>query len=158
MGLKHRLLEVLRSDSKKTRRASISLKKDEPTMLFQSPIQKHSSTLEQLLKNPQVYEKLYKFSKSEFCTENLELWRWLQIFATEKDPKTRKQVAEYIWNKYLAFDAPREANIPAQARKQIEEHIANGQCSPTLFSCIQQDVESMLSDVYLRFSLVADKI
>jgi hypothetical protein len=122
-------------------------------MFNAAPISRHSSSLAMMLKDRKLFNELLVFSQTEHCSENFELWKSVCAYQVEKNPQARKKVASRIWQDFLSSNAPKEVNVSGQTKLQVEIELEYGNCDPQLFNNVQTDVELLMADVYLRYSL-----
>jgi hypothetical protein len=150
MGFASRIARVLMKKRSKEERSSATTVVREPLC---TELVRRSSSMERILQDPFIYDQVLRFSESEFCSENFELWQQLRRYRLEKNAAARLDLAERIWKIYLARNAPKEVNVSGVSRSIVEERITNGQCDQKLFISVMMDVETLMADVYLRYSL-----
>lgn len=92
--------------------------------------------------------------ETEYSTENLDFWVEAGHFA-ERDPEDLDAFyaeANRIYRQYIAECAPRQVNIPASMRKEIDQMRQVGQASPTLYAEAREEVLNMMNrDSFNRF-------
>ncbi|KAJ3427719.1 diflavin flavoprotein a 2-related [Anaeramoeba flamelloides] len=99
-----------------------------------------------------------QFLEAEYSEENIEFWNEVEQFQLLKDGHENQQkIAMEIYEKYVAYESPKQINIDHFTRVKITEKIKQNKLSGSMFKKAQTEIENLLQrDSFPRF-MVSEK-
>ncbi|KAH3765288.1 regulator of G-protein signaling [Pelomyxa schiedti] len=98
-----------------------------------------------VLYHPALTHSFAGFLAKEFAQESLEFTKVAEQFATLKDANAARELAQVIYDRFIAPDSPSELNIDAPTREKIEKKLASPKPLPsTLFDSLQLEMRRLL--------------
>ena len=149
----------------KTKCVLLSITKDNFEQFFQEDptayadfaikLSRHDVPLLSVLVHDRGVQLFQKFVESEFSGENLKFWQEcvrMEGLEEEKKGVDVKAEALKVYNTYVKEDADQCVNIPAKLRTEIDQSVAEGKFSLSMFKDAQNEVlKLMSSDSFNRF-------
>lgn len=127
--------------------------------IFKKKNRDNSSSLYDLIKDKEKYDMFYEFCEKEYSTENLLSYKDIQKYKTLIENDERLKFARYIHNLYLNGNLSNmEINVSKTLISEVISAIDRNQIGPSLFSSIEREILTNLSDTYSRFLFVPQYI
>ncbi len=145
-------------NSRKRMSDQISFKYDTPVPRYEEnipPSEFRNSgrpMLRLVLSNAELHGMMLKFCENEYTEENIILWDILCKYNREREYEEKKRIAEQIWNTFLSYHSTIDVNVKTQTERRIGEQMEMGLYDNVLFAELQQEVEILLQDSFVRFS------
>ncbi|KAM8924105.1 regulator of G-protein signaling 10 [Pelodytes ibericus] len=115
----------------------------------QKGTQKWSTSLDNLLEDPQGVAEFTDFLKKEFSEENVLFWLACEDFKGTQDKKEMQQKAQEIYTTFLSSKSSSQVNVEGQSKiseKMLEEP------HPLMFQKLQEQIFNLMKyDSYSRF-------
>jgi hypothetical protein len=111
-----------------------------------------------VLSNFDLHEMMTNFCKKEYTDENMTLWDAICKYNDERDYEIKKSLAWKLWTMFLSPESEVDINIKSLTARRIAEQMEMGLYDDLLFSELQHEVELLLTDSFVRFSLTKEYI
>jgi hypothetical protein len=111
-----------------------------------------------VLSHKELSQLFVQYAKQTYSVESIRAWQAIQRYRKANMYEERQQLAHYIYNTFLAPNAPDDINIREAMKQSLWNDIESGFLTEYIFDELELEIEELLADIFDRFALTREYI